>query len=120
MATYLLSVHTNEDASRPPMSDEDMRRGYAAITALESEMTAADALRFSGRLTEPASASVVHARNGSVMTTDGPFIESKESIGGFYIIEAPDLDAALGWAARTSAAVGMPIELRPFVDSRQP
>jgi hypothetical protein len=120
MATYLLSVHTGEDAPRPSMSDEEMRRGYATIAELESELTAADALLFSGRLTGPSSASVVRAQNGTVLTTDGPFIESKESIGGFYVIEAADLESARAWAAKTSAAIGKPIEVRPFVDSRRP
>ena len=51
--------------------------------------------------------------------TDGPFVESKEHLAGFYIIEADDLDAALGWAARTSTIIGMPIEVRPFWDTMQ-
>jgi hypothetical protein len=117
MAHYLLSVHTGEDDSPNSMTDEQMREGYAAIAELESEMRSADALRFSGRLTAPSSATVVDARNGSVRTTDGPYIESKEAIGGFYIVEADDLDAALAWAAKTSAAIHMPIEVRPFFDA---
>ena len=82
-------------------------------------MRAAGALLFSGRLEDPYSAAVIDATNGEVQTTDGPFLESKEAIGGFYIIEAPSLDAAQEWATKTSATVGMPIELRPFQDVRQ-
>ena len=118
MARYLLSVHMPEGQSNPSMSEEEMRRGFEVIGALEADMQAANALVFSGRLTEASSATVVDATNGGVTTTDGPFVEAKESVGGFYIIDADDLDAATEWAARTSAAVGMPIELRPFFDSR--
>jgi hypothetical protein len=118
MPRYLLSVHMPADAAPSSMSEDEMRRGYEKIAALESEMTAADALVFSGRLTEPGRARVVRAQNGTPTTTDGPFVEAKESIGGFYILDAPDLDAATEWAARTSAAVGMPIEVRPFFDSK--
>jgi hypothetical protein len=82
-------------------------------------MRTAGALVFSGRLDEPDSAAVVQATNGKVQTTDGPFLESKEAIGGFYIIEAPTQDAALEWASKTSAVVGMPIEVRPFSGVRQ-
>jgi hypothetical protein len=56
---------------------------------------------------------------GDAVMTDGPFVESKEHLAGFYIIEADDLDAALGWAARTSTIIGMPIEVRPFWDTKQ-
>ena len=54
---------------------------------------------------------------GDALTTDGPFVESKEHLAGFYIVEADDLDAALGWATRTSTIIGMPIEVRPFWDT---
>jgi hypothetical protein len=119
MTQYLLSVHTANDAPDPAMSEEDARRGFEVVAALEAEMTAADALVFSGRLTESSSATVVDASNGKVFTTDGPYIEAKEAIGGFYIVEAEDLDTALRWAAKTSAAIKMPIEVRPFFASRQ-
>jgi hypothetical protein len=110
---YLLSVHTSSEP-RPPMTDEEMRQSWSKISALESEMRSAGALVFSGRLTEPAAASVVRAKGGRVRMTDGPFVEAKEQIGGFYIIDAPDLDAARSWAARTSEIIGSPIEVRPF------
>jgi hypothetical protein len=119
MAQYLLSVHTSEDAAAPSMTDEEARRGFELIATVEAEMTAADALVFSGRLTDASSATVVNARNGSVIVTDGPFVEAKELIAGFYIVEADDLDAARLWAEKTSAAIGMPIEVRPFVATRQ-
>lgn len=118
MTRFLLSVHPSADAAPSAVPAEEMRRAHEQIAALESEMVAAGALVFSGRLTEPSSAKVVRAQNGHPTTTDGPFLEAKESIGGFYILDAPDLDAATLWAARTSAAVGMPIEVRPFFDSK--
>ena len=68
-------------------------------------------------LTGPDVAPVVRVSDGEVLTTDGPFAESKEHLAGFYIVEAADLDAALGWASRTSAIIGMPIEVRPFLDT---
>ena len=61
----------------------------------------------------------VHSVEGEVLTTDGPFAESKEHLGGFYIIEAEDIDAALAWATKTTAIVGAPIEVRPFADTRE-
>lgn len=118
MPQYLLSVHTVEDEVRPAMTEDQMRQGFKVIADLEAEMASSNALVFSGRLTEASMARVVRAEHGSVLATDGPFVESKESIGGFYIIEADDLDAATDWAAKTSAAIGMPIEVRPFFDSR--
>lgn len=77
-------------------------------------MRSAGALLVSGRLAEADASAVVDASSGKVVTTDGPFIESKEVLGGFYIIDAPDRGAALAWAEKTSASIGMPIEIRPF------
>jgi hypothetical protein len=91
-----------------------MQQSYKQIGILEQEMKSAGAWVFSGRLHEPDSATVVRMSGGEVLTTDGPFAESKEHLAGFYIIEAEDLDAALAWASKTTAAVGHPIEVRPF------
>ncbi len=113
MTHYLLSVHSATSAP-PSMSQEEMRQGYERMAALETEMRAAKALVFSGRLTEREEARVVRRLRDRVATTDGPYVETKEIMAGFYIIEAPDLDAALDWASKTSEAVGMPIEVRPF------
>jgi hypothetical protein len=114
MTHYLLSVHSADVAPDEQMTDEQMKQGHAQVGVLESEMKAAGALVFSGRLRDPETATVVRVADGEVTTTDGPFMESKESIGGFYIIQAEDLDAALAWAGKTSAAIHMPIEVRPF------
>jgi hypothetical protein len=99
------------------MTDEEMQQSWKQIQALNEEMKAAGAWVFSARLHEPDTATVVRMSAGEVLTTDGPFAESKEHLGGFYLIEAEDLDAALAWASKASAAVGRPIEVRPLVDS---
>jgi hypothetical protein len=112
MARYLLSVHVGTDDRPEQMTEDQMRRGYQRVAQLEAEMRAADALVMSARLDGPDSAAVVRASGGDIVTTDGPFVESKEVMGGFYIIEAPDRDAALAWASKTSAAINMPIEVR--------
>ena len=114
MTKYMLAVHTPRESARQPMTDEEVRQGYALVAALEEQMHAANALVFSGRLSEPGLATVVRSKGGKVRTTDGPYAEAKEVIGGFYIIEATTDDEARSWAARTSDAIGMPIEVRPL------
>lgn len=114
MTRYLLSVHSREGEIREPMSEEDMRRSHARLKAIEQELHTAGAWVFSGRLHEPDTATVVRVAGGEVLATDGPFTESKDHLGGFYIIEAPDLDAALGWAGKVTACIRVPIEVRPF------
>lgn len=114
MTQYMLAVHTSENGARKPMTDEETRQGFEQVAALEGEMNAVGALVFSGRLTEPGLATVVRSKGGKVRMTDGPFTESKEVIGGFYIVEAETHDAALAWASKTSDAIGMPIEVRPL------
>ncbi len=116
MARYLLSVHSVEGEVREPMTDEEMQQSHKQLGVLEGEMKSAGAWVFSGRLHEPDTATVVRISDGEVVTTDGPFVESKEHLGGFYIIEAADLDAALAWASKATAAIRIPIEVRPFAD----
>jgi hypothetical protein len=121
MTQYLLSVHANAGGGAQPaqpMTPAQMQQSYQQVLALEEEMKAAGAWLFSGRLTEPDMATVVRVPGGEALTTDGPFVESKEHLAGFYIVEANDLDAALGWATKTSAIIGMPIEVRPFWDTK--
>ena len=112
MPQYLLSVHTVEGEAREPMSEEEMRQFMERVGVLEEEIKSAGAWVFSGRLHEPDTATVVRVSDGEVLTTDGPFAESKEHLGGFYIIEAKDLDGALSWAAKTADCVKRPIEVR--------
>src|SRR3954467_9903130 len=116
MSQYLLSVHTTDDGPRPAMSDEQMRQGFAVVEAIETDMRAENALVFSGRLLEAGRAKVVRPSRGRVKTTDGPYTETKEHIGGFYILDVPDLDAALNWASKVTVAIDTAIEVRPFMD----
>jgi hypothetical protein len=117
MTPYLLSVHSVEGEVGEPMTDEEGQQSWKRIQALNEEMKSAGAWVFSARLHEPETATVVRISDGEVLTTDGPFAESKEHLGGFYIIEAEDLDAALAWASKATDAVGRPIEVRPMVAS---
>jgi hypothetical protein len=114
---YLLSLQTGEVEPGAPRSQEEMEESFKQIHALNEEIKAAGAWVFGGALHEPDTATVVRMSEGEVLTTDGPFAESKEHLAGFYIIEAGDLDDALAWASKTTAAVGRPIEVRPFRDA---
>ena len=118
MSQYMLSVHTAPRAPREPMSDEEQRAGYARIAGIEADMEAVGAFLFSARLSEPAAAKVVRRGPGKPKSTDGPFAETKEHIGGFYLIEAPTIEAALEWASRVSEAIGELIEVRSLIGSR--
>ena len=114
MTHYLLSVHSVEGEARDPMTEEEMRQFMERVGVLEEEMKSAGAWVFGGALHDPDTATVARVSDNEVLTTDGPFAESKEHLGGFYIIEAEDLDAALSWAAKTADCVKTAIEVRPF------
>ena len=116
MTKYMLSVHSAQDEVREPMSAEEMQHSWQQIGMLEAEMKSIGAWVFSGRLHEPDTATVVRVANGEILTTDGPYAEAKEHLGGFYIINAEDLDAALALAAKVTRVIGAPIEVRPFAD----
>jgi hypothetical protein len=112
MTQYLLAVHMVE--GEPTPSDEELQHAYKRVDAFNAELQSAGVWVFAGGLHPPSTATVVRAQSGQVVTTDGPFAETKEQLGGFWIITAPDLDAALGWAAKGSAACDGPVEVRPF------
>lgn len=114
MTQYLLSVYYDEGSVQPPA--EELAQIVKNVDAVHAELRAAGAWIFGGGLHDPTTATVVRARNGQVLTTDGPFAETKEQLGGFSIIDVADLDAALAWAEKMSAATTCPIEVRPFVD----
>jgi hypothetical protein len=114
MAHYMLSAHTRQGDDSRPMTAEERQASWQRIQQVEQAMKAAGVWVFSARLHEPDTATVVRVSNGEVLTTDGPFAESKDHLGGFYLIEAPDLDAALEWGTKVTEAVGHPIEVRPF------
>ncbi len=77
-------------------------------------MQAAGGWVFSGGLHPPSTATVVRVKDGEALMTDGPYVEGKEHIGGFTIIRAPDLDAALEWGRKSAKATTLPVEVRPF------
>ncbi len=118
MSHYLLSVHTaTSDEDRPPPAPGDPEAFMGRVRALKADMRASHTFVFSGRLHDADTATVVRAGAPELVVTDGPFVEAKEHVGGFYVIDAPDLDAALAWAGRVVEAIGAPIEVRPFVDT---
>ena len=114
MTQYLLSVYMTGDEAE--MTEDEIQVVYGQVDKFNAEVQAAGAWVFAGGLHPASSATVVQAKDGDVITTDGPFAETKEQLGGFWVIEAADLDAALAWAAKGSAACMGPVEVRPFQD----
>jgi hypothetical protein len=112
MKQYLLSVH--DVADQPPPSADEMQQAYKDVDAVNAELQAAGAWVFAGGLHPPATATVVRISDGDVTTTDGPYAETKEQLGGFWVIQAADLDEALAWAAKATRACRAPVEVRPF------
>jgi hypothetical protein len=113
MTQYLLSIYQPDGGPPPP---EFMASVAHDLHALNQELKAAGAWVFSRGLHAPSTATVVRVRDRDVVTTDGPYVEGKEHIGGFWIIDAPDLDSALRWAGQAARATTLPIEVRPFQD----
>jgi hypothetical protein len=111
LSTYTIEDEVPGAPTTPPETQTFMER----VIALEAEMDAAGAFVFGGALHGPDAATVVSLNAGDVVVTDGTFVESKEHIGGFYVINAEDLDAALVWARKTVEATNHPIEVRPFL-----
>jgi hypothetical protein len=112
MKQYLLSVCYPAGGQPPP--PEALQRIMRDVRAIQTEMQSAGAWVFSGGLTPASSATVLRQQGGDLVTTDGPFIESKEQIGGISIVKVADLDAALAWGRKLARAIGTPIEVRPF------
>jgi hypothetical protein len=111
MKQYLLSVY-QPDGDPPP--SVDLEKVMRDVDALQQELKAAGAWVFAGGLHPPSTATVLRLQDGDVLITDGPFAEGKEHIGGFTIIKAPDLDAALEWGRKAARATTLPVEVRPF------
>jgi hypothetical protein len=114
MTQYMLAVHHSPDAPPPP--PEEMQKAFQQVDRINEELQAAGAWVFGGGLHPPEIATVVRVEDGDTIMTDGPFAETKEQLGGFWVIEATDLDAALEWASKCSAACMGPVEVRPFQD----
>jgi len=112
MTQYLLSVHN--DGTSPYETEEEMQQAFADTGRFNEELRASGAWVFAGGLEFPDTAKVVRRRDGALERTDGPYLESKEHIGGFWIIEADDLDDALDWAERGATACRGDVEVRAF------
>jgi hypothetical protein len=111
MKQYLLSVYQPDGEPPPP---DVLKKVMLNVYLVREELKAAGAWVFAGGLHPPSTATVMRPGNGDVLMTDGPFTEGKEHIGGFSIIKAPDLDAALEWGRKLARATTLPIEVRPF------
>ena len=113
MAQYLLSVWgvEGEDNYATP---EAMQAAFEAVDALNSELQQAGVWVFAGGLQPAETASVIRVRGGGVLSTDGPFAESKEQLGGFWVIDVPDRASAVAWAAKATVACAQPVEVREF------
>jgi hypothetical protein len=117
---YMLSVHTVEAVEgSPPPPPEVAQKLYEGVAAFNAELQSAGAWVFAGGLHPPSTATVVRVQDGDRLITDGPFAEGKEHIGGFWVIKAGDLDAALGWAVKATQACAAPVEVRPFQEETQ-
>jgi hypothetical protein len=112
MAEYLLSVHHDYDEEFPPI--EEMQPVFDAVDRVNKKMQDEGAWVFAGGLMPIAQATTVDNTGDAPIVTDGPYAESKEYLGGFWVIQAPDLDAALSWAKEASAACRGKVEVRPF------
>ncbi|MEV7041234.1 YciI family protein [Amycolatopsis sp. NPDC051061] len=112
MKQYLLAVQLDESA--PPEPEEAVRAQLARTGEVVDEMKAAGAWVFVGGLEHSDASTVVRTEGGTTTFTDGPFAETKEQLGGFWVIRAEDLDQALAWAEKCSLACRQPIEVRPF------
>ena len=111
MKQYLISMYQPDGELPPP---EFLARVMAEIGAIRTELREAGAWVFGGGLHAPSTATVLRPKDGDVLITDGPFTEGKEHLGGFTILKAPDLDAALALGRRYAQVTGLPIEVRPF------
>ena len=111
MTQYLVAIHHPDDYD-PSVETEAMSRD---IDALNDEMKAAGVRIFVGGLSPASSARSLRARpDGKVVITDGPYVETKEHIGGFWVLEAANLDDALAWGRKAAVACRAPVEVRPF------
>jgi hypothetical protein len=110
---YLLMLYVNE-SGWTKLSKAEQEHGVAAYTAYTEALTKAGVLKGANRLQPSASATTVRTTNGKTQVLDGPYVDSKEQLGGYYLIDAPDLDAALSWAARCPAVGHGVVEARPL------
>jgi hypothetical protein len=113
MRRYLLSVYQPDGDPGPEVDLDGIMREVGAVN---DEMRAAGVWVFAAGLHPASSSTVVRPQGGEMLITDGPYVEGKEHIGGFNVIQAPDLDAALEWARKLAGATTLPIEVRPLAE----
>ncbi|HWJ09519.1 MAG TPA: YciI family protein [Nocardioides sp.] len=113
MTQYLLTVHGSEE-DNAAITPEQMQEMFTAVDRFNQRLRAENVWVFAGGLESSSSASVVDASGDAPVVTDGPYLETKEHIGGFWIIDVPDLDTALQYAADGSRACQGKVEVRPF------
>ncbi|HEX3483609.1 MAG TPA: YciI family protein [Micropepsaceae bacterium] len=109
---YLMLIYSSEQAFQS-LTKEQMEQGMAAYGAYAEALTKAGVLAGSNRLRPVNTASTVRVANGKTQVLDGPYVETKEQLGGYFLIDVPDLDAALSWAARCPGASHGVVEVRP-------
>src|SRR5260370_42690691 len=109
---YLLTIYA-EEAGWSRMTKAEQEQGMAAYKAYTEALTKAGALKGSNRLQPTSAATTVRVANGKSKVLDGPFVETKEQMGGYFLIDVPDLDAAISWAARCPGASHGVVEVRP-------
>jgi hypothetical protein len=105
-----------DEAHEAALSDADRGRLFAAFGALRGELVQAGVFLAGEALKPTSTATTVRVRNGKTLMTDGPFAETKEQLGGFYILNCNDLDEALGWAAKVPSAAYASVEVRPILE----
>ena len=115
---YLLSLQSDESVPQPTR-EAMAQASFDRVGRVNDAIRSSGAWVFAGGLLPSDSATVVRVQNGTTTMTDGPFAETKEQLGGFWVIRVPDLDAALAWAEKCAEACGGPIEVRPFDDLSQ-
>jgi hypothetical protein len=111
MKQYVLTIYQPDGPVPPP---EILGKIMRDVNQVVTDLKAAGAWVFNGGLHPPSTATVLRVKDDELVMTDGPYTEGKEHVGGFCIIEAPDLDAALAWGGRLARATTLPIEVRPF------
>lgn len=116
MQQYLLSVYQPDGDPPPPEVLDPIMRG---IDAWRGELKAAGAWVFTAGLRPASTATVLRYSGGELITTDGPFTEGKEHVGGFTIVQAPDLDEAMDWAGKFTRITSLPVEVRPIQGQAQ-
>ncbi len=114
MPQYLVSVHHSNEARERPLAQ--MEPIWAAVGALNEQAMADGIFVFAGGLHDPSATTTIDPRSGTPVISDGPYVETKEYMGGFWVIEVADLDAALEWSQRAAVACQDVLEVRPFME----